>query len=126
MSYAVQAVGVSELGVDRLVQVPVEFCAECVQFAAGGLAMIEIQGQQILQIVGVGATTGWQCSAQREVEERSLDVVQRFRGIGRCSCEARWHGGERSQDRMADERSTTQNTTSLPSSDCTFTAIRHG
>jgi len=31
MSYAVQAVGVSELGVDRLVQVPVEFCAECVQ-----------------------------------------------------------------------------------------------
>jgi len=29
--HAVQAVGVSELGVDRLVQVPVEFCAECVQ-----------------------------------------------------------------------------------------------
>jgi hypothetical protein len=42
--HAVQAVGVAELGVDRLVQVPVEFRAECAQFAARGLALIEIQG----------------------------------------------------------------------------------
>jgi len=39
--HAVQAVGVSELGVDRLVQVPVEFRAECVQFTFRGLALIE-------------------------------------------------------------------------------------
>ena len=46
--HAVQPVGVSELGVDRLVQVAVEFRTECVQFTSGGLALIEIQGQEIL------------------------------------------------------------------------------
>ena len=74
--YAVQAVGVSELGVDRLVQVPVEFRTECIQFASCGLALIEVKGQQVLQVIGVGAAARWQCAAQREVKERSLDVVQ--------------------------------------------------
>jgi len=46
--HAVQAIGVPELGVDRLVQVPVEFDTECVQFTFRGLALLEIQGEQIL------------------------------------------------------------------------------
>ena len=37
---AVQAVGVAELDVDRLVQVPVELCAEREDLAARGLALV--------------------------------------------------------------------------------------
>src|SRR4029078_12566366 len=46
---AVDPIEISELGVDRLVQVPVELGAERVDFAAGDLALREIQRQQILQ-----------------------------------------------------------------------------
>ena len=48
---AMQAVDVAEFDVDRLVQVPVELGAERVDLAAGVLALIEIQRQQILQVV---------------------------------------------------------------------------
>ena len=48
---AVQPVDVAELDVDRLVQVPVELGAEREDLAAGGLALVEIQRQQILQVV---------------------------------------------------------------------------
>ena len=50
---AVQAVEVAELGVDGLVQVLIELGAERVQLAAGGLALIEVERQQVLQIVAV-------------------------------------------------------------------------
>jgi hypothetical protein len=72
---AVQAVGVAELGIDRFVQIPVEFGAERVQLAAAGLAL-EIQDEQVLQIVGVGVAAGWQGAAQRPVEQRGLHEVQ--------------------------------------------------
>ena len=61
---AVQTVGVAEIDVDRLVQVAVELRPERVHLTAGGLALVEIQAQQILQIVGVGAATGWQRAAR--------------------------------------------------------------
>ena len=66
---AVQAVGVAELGIDRFVQIPVEFGAERVQLAAAGLALLEIQDEQVLQIVGVGVAAG--CRARPSVQSNS-------------------------------------------------------
>ena len=71
-----QAVGVAELGIDRFVQIPVELGAERVQLAAAGLALLEIQDEKVLQIVGVGVAAGWQGAAQRPVEQRGLHEVQ--------------------------------------------------
>jgi len=38
-----ETVGVAELDVDRLVEVPVELCAERVELASGVLALVEVQ-----------------------------------------------------------------------------------
>jgi hypothetical protein len=48
---AMETIGVAEFDVDRLVQVLVELGAEGVDLAAGILALVEIQRQQILQVV---------------------------------------------------------------------------
>ena len=45
---AVQAVGVSELDVDRFVQIAIELRAEGVDLAARVLALIDVEGEQIL------------------------------------------------------------------------------
>nr|BFE70677.1 hypothetical protein GCM10020092_039780 [Actinoplanes digitatis] len=55
---AVQAVEVAELRVDRLVQVAVEFGAEREQLAARVLALLQVQDQQVLEVVGGGAAAG--------------------------------------------------------------------
>ena len=45
---AVQTIGIPEIDVDWLVQVAVEPLPECVHLAAGILAVLEIQPEQIL------------------------------------------------------------------------------
>ena len=76
-----QAVGVAELDVDRLVQVLLELRPEREDLAAGGLALLEEQRQQILEIVGARAAAGRQHPAEREIEQRRLDVVERLAGV---------------------------------------------
>jgi hypothetical protein len=51
----VKTIRVAELGIDRFVQVLIEFRAECLDFAAGHLALVEIQGQEVLQVVAARA-----------------------------------------------------------------------
>ena len=101
---AVQAVEIAELGVDRLVQVLIELGAERVQLAAGSLALIKVERQQVLQIVAVRVAARRQHATEREVEERRLDVVERVVGRGRRGTESRREPGQRCQHRFADER----------------------
>ena len=72
---------VAELDVDRLVQVPIELGAERVELAAGGLALVEVQRQQVLQVVAARVAGRRQHPAELEVEQRRLDVVERVVGI---------------------------------------------
>ena len=53
-----QAVGVAELGVHRLVQVTVEVRAERIHLAVSGLALLKVETQQVLQVVGIGVAAG--------------------------------------------------------------------
>src|SRR5262249_60079246 len=48
---AVETIGVAELDIDRHVQIPIKLCAERINLSASSLALVEIQGQQILQVV---------------------------------------------------------------------------
>ena len=69
---AVQAVGVAELGVDRLVQVLVELGAEREDLAAGGLALVQVQRQQVLEVVGARAAGRRQHAAERQSNSGAL------------------------------------------------------
>ena len=73
---AVQAVGVAELGVDRLVQVLVELRAEGEDLAARRLALVEVEREQVLQVVGAGGSRRRQYPAQRQVEQGRFHVVE--------------------------------------------------
>ena len=101
---AVQAVGVPELDVDRLVQVLFELGAERVELTAGVLALVEVQRQEVLQIVTVGAARRREHSTEPPVEQGSLDVVERVVGVPGHGAESRRQRGERRQQRMPGER----------------------
>ena len=101
---AVEPVEIPELDVDRLVQVLVELGAERVDLAAGGLALVEIQRQQILQVITARAA-GWrQRPAERPVEERGLHKVQGVAGVAGDGAEPGGPCGQRRQQRMTRER----------------------
>ena len=96
----VETIRVAELGIDWFVQVLIEFRAECVDLAVGRLALVEIQGQEVLQVVAARAAR-WR---------------QRSAGVVVSDARSGWPASG----------STTQNATFEPPSDCTLTAIRHG
>src|SRR4029077_17744356 len=100
---AVKAVDVAELDVDRLVQVTIELCAKNVDLAASRLALIEIERQQILQVVGARAAGRRQRAAMRPVEERRLDVVEPVAGITSHRAESRRASRKGSEQGMARE-----------------------
>ena len=101
---AVETVGIAELDVDRLVEVPVELRAERIDLAAGVLALVEIQRQQILQVVAARAARRWQQPAELPVEQRRLDVVESMVGVPGDAAEPGCQCGQRRQQGMTGER----------------------
>ena len=92
-----------------------ELGAEREDLAAGGLALVEEERQQILQIVGArGCRLGGSDAAERDVEQRRLDVVERLAGVGRQRRESLRPARQRRQRGWPASGSTTQNATCEP------------
>ena len=100
---AVEPIGVAELRVDVLVQVPGELGAEREDLSARRRALVEVEREQVLEVVGAGGARWRQHPPQRQVEQRRFGEVERVAGVGRLGGESGSQRGEAVQDRVCGE-----------------------
>ena len=123
---AVQAVGVAELDVDRLVQVLVELRAECEDLAARGLALFEEERQQILKVVGARRAARRQHAPIAKSNSGALTKSSAWLALPARVVNPCGRPASESSSGCPTSGSTIQNARCDPPFDWTFTAIRHG